>query len=426
MARVSACLIVVVACLCWPGRGEACDCATSSTCHAFWNAGAVFAGRVIAMEPGGGQRRGVTLQVLERFRGPIPTREAVVTVPGSNCAYPFKIGESYLVFATEIEPGVLDVSLCSRTQLLTNAGGDLAYARYARSVPASARGRIIGSVELSDPWGESQPVPPKTIVRATAAGGQTVTTDVNQRGQYQFRGLSRGLYRLTASAPGGFQGDIEEVVVNDPRGCGETWLRLMWGGSVSGFLRDSAGAPVAGAPLRLLPRRDGVVADSDRFSLRARSRDDGSFQFEAVPPGGWRLDIDPSLTYGVKRTPSGSAEPPRSSPVDLTVLPNQAASHSLDVPHDLPIVSVTGTLVDEDGSPLANAEITLATSVGAVGYPLRTGADGRFTLAAIAGHTYSAHAVHHSPDIGPTLETRSAVIRLTAEARMPSLRLVLR
>ena len=425
LARVSA-LFIVLGCLCWPARVQACDCAVAGTCHAFWDSGAVFAGRVVAMEPGGGQRRGVTLHVLERFRGNIPAREAVITVQGSNCAYPFKIGESYLVFAAEIEAGVLDVSLCSRTQLLRNAGRDVAYARYARSVPASAHGRIMGSVELSDAWGEGQPLPPRTIVSATTAGGQTVTTEVNERGQFRFRSLPRGLHRLSASAPGGFGGDIEEVVVNDPRGCGETGLRLMWGGSVAGFVRDSAGSPVAGAPLQLVPRRNRVEADSDRFSQRARSRDDGSFLFEAVPPGEWRLDIDPSLTNGFLRTPPGSIGQPRSSAVDLTVLPNQAAARSLDVPLDLPIVSISGTLVDEDGKPLANAEITLATDAGAVGHPVRTGADGRFTLAGVAGHSYSAHAVHHWPDVGPTLKTRFDVIRLTAKAGMPSLRLIIK
>ena len=229
MTRASALVIVLCIAFCCPNQAEACDCGALGTCESFWNARVVFTGRVISGGAGGAR-----LQVLERFRGPIAGREVVVSGPLSMCAYPFTAGESYLVFATEAASGELEATLCSRTQPLKTAGHDLAYARSARSVRPSDRGGVSGTVELPDPWWQPLPLPRQTAVTATAVGGQAFTVAVNKRGEFRFRGLLHGVYRVTASAPGGFQSEIEEVVVNESRGCDDTMVRLLWGGEVSG------------------------------------------------------------------------------------------------------------------------------------------------------------------------------------------------
>ena len=267
MARASALVIVLLTAAGVPDVAEACECVTLATCTTFWNVHAVFAGRVIAMDSSG-----VRLQVLDRFRGPIDDREVVVSRPTTDCDYVFKAGESYLVFATEGTPGSLHVSRCAGTQPLKNADRELAYARHARSVRPSDRGPIVGTVELPDPWWQPLPLPRQTVVTATSVGGQAHTVAVNKRGEFRFRRLPQGVYRLTAAAPGGFQTEIEEVAVNDPRGCGDTMFRLLWGGEVSGAVRDSVGRLVAGVPLQLRALPDAAPNAKWGFATRGAGK----------------------------------------------------------------------------------------------------------------------------------------------------------
>ncbi len=67
----------------------------------------------------------VIFQLLEIFRGP---REGVVETmrPPSMCGYFFEVGREYLVFAHRGQhKQVWETSICSRTQLLTEAGSDI-------------------------------------------------------------------------------------------------------------------------------------------------------------------------------------------------------------------------------------------------------------------------------------------------------------
>jgi hypothetical protein len=421
MRHVAAVWLVVVFGLCLSDRAAACDCGSLSTCRSFWNAQAVFVGRVIYSDP-----TAVRLVVVERFRGSLAS-EVTISGPLSNCRYPFTEGVTYLVFAHETPSGELEAGLCSRTQPLTNAGGsaDLAYARYARSVRASDRGRIVGTVELPDAAWQPLPLPPQVRVSTQTADGRTLTAAVNRRGEFRFEGLPQGIYRLEVSAPGGFQGEIEEVEVNDPRGCDQALVRLLWGGMITGDVRDSTGAPVAGVPLQITALPDGSPVSP--WAIRsARSREEGRFTFETVPPGGWRLELDPSLLSGGGRPPrDASAGSARPAAAVVTVPRNQPVTLPFVVPSDAQIVTIAGVAVDADGKPLANAEVTLGNGVGAVGNPHRTGPDGRFSLAAVAGEKYTVYAVHHLPETGPTLETRSAVVPLVADPGTSPLRLVL-
>jgi hypothetical protein len=145
-----------------------------------------------------------------------------------------------------------------------------------------------------------------------------------------------------------------------------------------------------------------------------------------VPPGGWRLELDPSLLSGSGRpTRAASLESARASAAVVTVPRNQPITQPFVIPVNVQIVTIAGVAVDADGTPLANAEVTLGNGVGAVGNLHRTGPDGRFSLAAVAGEKYTVYAVHHLPETGPTLETRSAVVPLVADPGSSPLRLVL-
>jgi hypothetical protein len=112
-----------------PERAHACSCMQQSQRDAFEQAVAVFEGHVVEVqpppEPDGSGHATVRMKVVRAFKG-IESEEALVTTPASSaaCGYTFAVGTSYLVYASAVE-GKLDVSLCSRTQLLAQADEDL-------------------------------------------------------------------------------------------------------------------------------------------------------------------------------------------------------------------------------------------------------------------------------------------------------------
>jgi hypothetical protein len=99
------------------------------------SADAVFTGRVVRVrrtlvgwgaEHGPWGARRVTLRVDRAWKG-VESRTVVVLtgLGGGDCGFPFRRGESYLVFAGERNGGSLGVGICSRTAELSRAAADL-------------------------------------------------------------------------------------------------------------------------------------------------------------------------------------------------------------------------------------------------------------------------------------------------------------
>jgi hypothetical protein len=101
-----------------------------STSEGFQRARAVFEGRVLevgaqAADGTALERVRVRLRVVRAWKG--VTTESIELSTANNsaaCGYEFTPGQSYLVYADE-ENGALAVSLCSRTQPMSEAGQDL-------------------------------------------------------------------------------------------------------------------------------------------------------------------------------------------------------------------------------------------------------------------------------------------------------------
>jgi hypothetical protein len=124
-----------------------CECArVEAPCAGYWNATAIFVGRVESIT-GGVNARTATLTVLESFRGTSSSSVEVVTSGGDReCSFPFRIGREYVVYAyRSAETGRLTTSRCSRTRDVEDAGADLTYARALRNGTAPP-GRITGQV----------------------------------------------------------------------------------------------------------------------------------------------------------------------------------------------------------------------------------------------------------------------------------------
>lgn len=79
----------------------------------------------------------VELEVERAFKGAESEPLVVVTAGNSAaCGFHFERGQRYLVYANDTEQGSISVSLCSRTQLASQASADLAELEAANPAPS--------------------------------------------------------------------------------------------------------------------------------------------------------------------------------------------------------------------------------------------------------------------------------------------------
>lgn len=115
-----------------PRPAHACSCIVpGSPQEEMARASAVLAGRVLQIDTAAGAVLStadpirVTMQVEKVWKGSADATQVLVTSRDSaSCGYSFVEGEEYLVYAS-VQDGALQVSLCSRTAPLANAGEDL-------------------------------------------------------------------------------------------------------------------------------------------------------------------------------------------------------------------------------------------------------------------------------------------------------------
>ncbi len=103
----------------------ACDCIAPSTPEERLKlANVVFTGKVletkVATKPS--WKKTYRFKVIQQFKGAVQT-ELVLTHGGTNCAFDFLEGESYLVYAYQRE--VLEADICSATQKLSEAASEV-------------------------------------------------------------------------------------------------------------------------------------------------------------------------------------------------------------------------------------------------------------------------------------------------------------
>ena len=201
-------LFVVIAALSWPTEALSCSCAPADpVCEVFSRTSAVFTAEVLSIEDDPlvetrvGQpppRRRVTLRVERIFRGAPAKQVEVTTARGEgDCGYPFKRGEKYLVFATELD-GRLQVSVCSPTRPLAEAAKQLDEIN-ATCVNQPPQLVVRGSVVRPDSRAAS--AVSVTIYLITSAGPRIVASVVtDRRGTFSMRVTSGQPYRVVASS----------------------------------------------------------------------------------------------------------------------------------------------------------------------------------------------------------------------------------
>lgn len=111
----------------FPTTSYACKCVESkSPTEEAAESTAVFSGKVIdQLDKNNDRTQFVLFEVKESWKG-INQTQVIVQTDGnsSSCGYEFEGGKEYIVYANETD-GTLTVTLCSRTELLSSASGDL-------------------------------------------------------------------------------------------------------------------------------------------------------------------------------------------------------------------------------------------------------------------------------------------------------------
>jgi len=200
----------------------------------------------------------IRFEVEEVFKG-IDSRfvEIHSGTNGADCGYWFTRGERYLVYAYGDHPGSLGTNVCTRTQPIKKAAGDL---QYLRNLPRKGiGGRVYGTVGTpTAEWDENFEHRLSGIsgvkVALRSSEGEKSVKETDQAGRFEFISLKPGLYVVEVAAPDGYELDypwINQLDVQDG-GCGKSDFKLLPGGQISGRILNSVDDPIAKGKVSLL------------------------------------------------------------------------------------------------------------------------------------------------------------------------------
>jgi hypothetical protein len=413
----------------WPASVDACSCATEGLpCGAAWSADAVFVGHVVSIEtlttPGNlTSRRHVELAVLEAFRG-VQLSQLSLVAGGTNCDYPFRMGETYVVYAYRSADGQLSTSICARTRPVAEATEDLTYLRSLATLDMGSPARVDGRVQLweypAPPGGQLKPVP-RVAVTATG-GGRTFSARTNDRGEFELTGLTLGTYNLLASAPDGYDAVNLTLGIRDPRGCGTPTLYIRHDGRVTGRVVDSRGGGISGLPLELVLAAELDTPGGSRTRVQTWTNRDGTFELRLVQPGECLLGFNSirphnggRLTFPRALHP-GVLEPTAATRIQVTAGERMRLGNFV-VPETIKLVNVSGIVVDEAGLPIRGAYVALRDRTegpNVIGSRFVTGDDGRFAFSLVDGGKYDVHVTRYLGDERRPTEVQTSVVPLTA------------
>jgi hypothetical protein len=427
--RIAAVLFGASLAIVMPADAHACACERrAAACAEYWTASAVFAGRVETVARVGNSsspNRVITFRVLDAFKG-VSARQLVIRSRTGACAYPFKQGREYFVYAYRSEDGAyLTTTICSRTSPIEDAGTDLAYAKGMPDAPPL--GRIQGHVTLTERNSSGRRVrdePMRDVAVALEKDGTVLNAATDSGGTFTVDGLSPGTYQIRLTLSERFYADVRprDAVLLDVRGCAAVDATVYHNGRVAGRVIDAFRRPIAGLTLELAESTSTKRSGIER--RRTSTAADGRFQFARVPPGRFVIGAlpEPPVFYpGVQPLPAATRVTVGAG--ELVSLPDFV------MPASSPYVGLTGVVFDTDGVPAEGARVFLMSD-GERGQilaePVLTDTAGRFALAAPAHREYRVFAERERPGDPARRVEWSEQASLTAEVPVKPLRLTLR
>ncbi len=237
----------------------------------------------------------------------------------------------------------------------------------------------------------------------------------DDKGNYEMAGIKPGDYLVQVSR---FRGRPEQtsLTVEIPEGVKDFRHDIDLPNSyLAGRVQDKQGNPLAGITVQLGIQDGGESMDGMLGLIlrngvsRARTDKDGSFKLKNVAAGTYRLTASGGRGRGFGgRGGRGGRGNGKYGDVALSNVKVNGTSPIEGIVLTLPAAgSITGTVVDGNGSPVANAQInyvsekpdrsrrmerTIGDLFGLQREPVRTGIDGRFTIHRVTPGKYRVRA----------------------------------
>ncbi|MBX2845372.1 MAG: carboxypeptidase regulatory-like domain-containing protein, partial [Saprospiraceae bacterium] len=173
--------------------------------------------------------------------------------------------------------------------------------------------------------------------------------------------------------------------------------------AVSGIVVDDQGNPVAGATVTLQNPDGSTAVDLNGNPITVVTGADGTYNFTDIPPGDYNLVKTNPAGYSsdssADNTDDGTDDTETGAGADADTIPVSLTGGETDTSNDFVIflpASVSGTVVDTDGNPIAGATVTLQNPDGSTatdinGNPLTvvTGADGTYSFTDVPPGDYN-------------------------------------
>lgn len=304
---------------------------------------------------------------------------------GTACGISFDLGEKVLVYAYggNEEQKYYSTSICSRTRPVADREDEIAVLRSLAK--GRLEPRIYGTVwELIrgiDPLKDSyedrrRPQEGVGIVVSQVGGTRVFRTETDSDGRFRLVGMPRGTYRIRVKPPPQYKvgGDYWDeptaderdeinnltVKITDRDNPDEIWIETRIDGRIKGRVYGPGGRPV-GKDVRVVLVSAGTAHEEpgDIDHVPAYTDEKGYYEFFGIPPGeyylGINLDTRPNKEFPYPRLyypSSGDIE--GATPV-LLGRGQKLSGYDLILPSKVRELEFRGTVVDEDGRPVANA-----------------------------------------------------------------------
>jgi hypothetical protein len=387
-------LILLVATPAW-----ACSCSGWQRPKQAWQkAPVVIYGTVVFADPEVGtmfHQQRVRIQTDEAFKGAKIGDSFDLELGGTDCDVKFSNAERVLLYLyRDRTSGSWYLPWCS------GAGGTGALA-FLRGLPKSAQGtRLSGEVELYEdhptkPFQRVGAVPGVSVV-ISGPDGKVFEAVTNAEGVYERYGLAPGRYSVTMNAPKGWRIKFPIAI---PQACGEenaTDLTPNGDASVSfvlqpdtrisGSVLDQAGKPVPHVCMNLMEKEG--RGEQDAFFFECSKEGDGTFKFEMMPPGEYRIIAHDDVKIDGRKSRSTAYVPGVRDREQARIIKVETGKYvsglELRIPADEKRYEFSGHAEYTDGVPVVGS-VTFSSERSGYTERIEIRPDGSFVLPVVAG-----------------------------------------